>query len=186
MEKCHPLQEGLARSQLCVSLLLHPRRPRPRSRAPPGAPTRGRSGSVATPRPPGLRLRGSRARGRDSGMVSLVPSGEPAQVPQGWLRPGPLGGNGRGRGLRASEGGGRKSRARTRKPRGARAAPCAPLRPRKEPGQTRRAGGSPLLGAATRMSRGRPDVLRDPLSWVQRPRPRLPGWARGPEAGPAP
>lgn len=98
MEKCHPLQEGLARPERSASLPLSPH-PRRDGAVDP---------SVFPPhrRPPRLRLRGepgpgARA-GRDgfppsSGLAPAAPPGLPAHVPPGFLRPRPFGGGEHGR-----------------------------------------------------------------------------------------
>lgn len=97
MEKCHPLQEGLARPERSASLPLSPH-PRRDGAADP---------SVSPPPPPpavvllgfgcgGSRGPGARA-GRDgfppsSGLAPAAPPGLPAHVPPGFLRPRPFGG----------------------------------------------------------------------------------------------
>lgn len=174
MEKCHPLQEGLARPERCASLPLHPQ-----LRSPSGIPPHPPPDWAAAPCP--ASGSGDRAGSRP-GALGWVPcslrtgpgrpSGEPQQIPPGFLCPRSFGG------MAGAGGSSRPSEHRVG-PRveGANAAH----------GRANRAGGAQLLALLCGAGH-QPELWGEigaPSLAVQRPRARLPGWGRGPEAAPA-
>lgn len=146
MEKCHPLQEGLARPERSASLPLspHPRRDGAADPSVSSPPVALLGSGCGGSRGPGARA------GRDgfppsSGLAPAAPPGLPAHVPPGFLRPRPFGGGmagtvgdippphfAPGRTQRGSVGAGRRAQ---NPPVGSQLRVCAHPRSRVEPGQ---------------------------------------------------